>query len=200
MNEESEMNTFQSSKGSSNIDLTISNNKLLKEVQEWKINEEESCSDHKIIQFYIAQYSNQETEKNFHCVKYITRAENLKKFEAFVTQEIAKHMCGSSWEEGNRALDKYVSSRIANAEDVEDTVNKFSDALTTECNKSFKVGRTYMKTNKPKTVPWWTEDLTIARKRVNAFRRKYQRTKPITIPVTNGKPNTTQKRLNAKQK
>ena len=42
MNEESEMNTFQSSRGSSNIDLTINNNKLLKEVQEWKISEEES--------------------------------------------------------------------------------------------------------------------------------------------------------------
>jgi hypothetical protein len=79
-------------------------------------------------------------------------------------------------------------------------VNKFSAALTTACNKSFKVGRTYVKTNKHKTVPWWTEDLTIARKRVNAFRRKYQRTKSITIYVTNGKPNTTQKRLNTKQK
>jgi hypothetical protein len=43
INEESEMNTFQSSRGFSNIDLTISNNKLMKEVQEWKIGEEESC-------------------------------------------------------------------------------------------------------------------------------------------------------------
>jgi len=31
MNEDSELNTFQSSRGLSNIDLTISNNKLLKE-------------------------------------------------------------------------------------------------------------------------------------------------------------------------
>src|SRR5215510_8054594 len=38
--EKSEMKTFQSSRGSSNIDLTISNNRLLKEVQEWKISEE----------------------------------------------------------------------------------------------------------------------------------------------------------------
>jgi len=30
MNEDSEMNTFQGSRGSSNIDLTICNNKLLK--------------------------------------------------------------------------------------------------------------------------------------------------------------------------
>ena len=47
-NEKSEIKTFQSSRGSSNIHLTISN-KLLKEIQDWKISEEESCSDHKII-------------------------------------------------------------------------------------------------------------------------------------------------------
>jgi hypothetical protein len=60
---------------------------------------------------------------------------------------------------------------------MEDIVNKYSDALTTACNKSFKKGRAFRKTNKDKMVPWWTEDLTIARKRVNAFGRKYQRTK-----------------------
>ena len=59
MNEDSEMTTFQSTRGSSYIDLTISNYKLLKEVQEWKIIEEESCSDHKITQFYIGQYNAQ---------------------------------------------------------------------------------------------------------------------------------------------
>ena len=46
MNEDSEMTTFKSNRGPNNIYLTISNNKLLKEVQEWKISEEESCSDH----------------------------------------------------------------------------------------------------------------------------------------------------------
>ena len=54
MNEDSEMTTVQSNRGSNNIYLTISNNKLLKKVQEWKISEAESCSDHKIIQFQIA--------------------------------------------------------------------------------------------------------------------------------------------------
>jgi exonuclease III len=57
MNEESYMKMFQSSRGSSNTDLTISNYKLLKEVQECKISEEESCSDHKIIQFCIGKYN-----------------------------------------------------------------------------------------------------------------------------------------------
>jgi hypothetical protein len=65
INEKSEMKTFQSSRGSSKIDLTISNTKLLKEVQEWIISEEESCSDHKIIQFCIRQYNAQQKKNNF---------------------------------------------------------------------------------------------------------------------------------------
>jgi hypothetical protein len=177
INGESDMKTFQSSRGSSNIDLTISYYKLLKEVQEWKISEEESCSDHRIIQFCIGQYNAQQTGNNFQSIKYIAKEENLKNFEASVTQEIAEQMCGSSWEQETIALDKYISSRIATTEGMEDIVNSFSDALTTACNKSFKIGKAFMKTNKHKTVPWWTEDLTITRKRVNPFRMKYQRTK-----------------------
>jgi hypothetical protein len=65
MNEECEMKTFQSSRGSSNTDLTISNNRLLKKVQEWKISEEESCSDHKIIQFCTGQQNVHKAGKHF---------------------------------------------------------------------------------------------------------------------------------------
>jgi len=111
------MKTFQSNRGSSNIDLTITNYKLLNEVQEWKISQEESCSDHKIIQFCIGQYNAQQTGNNFQSIKYMGKEENLQKFEASVTQEIAGQMCGSSWEEKTIALDKYISSRIATTED-----------------------------------------------------------------------------------
>jgi len=90
MNEDSEMTAFQSTRGSSNIDLTISNNKLLKEVQEWKIIEEESCSDHKIIQFYIGQYNAHQTGNEFQSIKYVVREENRRKFETLITQEMAK--------------------------------------------------------------------------------------------------------------
>jgi hypothetical protein len=86
-------------------------------------------------------------------------------------------MCETSCEEEEKDLDEYISSRIANIEDVEDAVNKFSDAVTKACNKSFKISRATTKPKNKRTVPWWTEDLTISRKRVNAFRRKYQRTR-----------------------
>ena len=121
MNEETDMKTFQSSRGCSNIDLIISNNKLLKEVQEWKISEEESCSDHKIIQLCIGQNNVQQTGYNFQCIKYITRGENLKIFQASLTQEIAEQLCGSKWEGDNKDLDKYLATRIANTEDMENS-------------------------------------------------------------------------------
>jgi hypothetical protein len=56
-------------------------------------------------------------------------------------------MCGSSWEEETVALDKYVSSRIATTVDMKDIVNRFSDALTTACHKSFKIGKAFTKIN-----------------------------------------------------
>ena len=49
INEGSAMTTFQSSRGSSNIDLTIANNPILAAIEDWEILEEESCSDHNII-------------------------------------------------------------------------------------------------------------------------------------------------------
>jgi hypothetical protein len=44
-NEESERTTFHNSRGSSNIDLTITNNKLISYVNRWEISSEESLSD-----------------------------------------------------------------------------------------------------------------------------------------------------------
>jgi len=53
INEGSERTTFQSSGGSSNIDLTIVNNHMLAVIEDWEILEEESCSDHNIIKYKV---------------------------------------------------------------------------------------------------------------------------------------------------
>jgi len=46
INEESESTTYHSRRGKSNIDLTITNNRLLMAVKGWQISSEDSCSDH----------------------------------------------------------------------------------------------------------------------------------------------------------
>jgi len=66
---------------------------------------------------------------------------------------MAKQMCGSRRGEDNRILDKCISLQIANTEDMEDIVRKFSDALTAACDKSLKKARTHKKTHKQKGCP-----------------------------------------------
>jgi hypothetical protein len=59
---------------------------------------------------------------------------------------------------------------------MEVVVEELHDALESACKSSFRL----LRTNKAlphKPVPWWTERLTILRKKVNAQRRRYQRTR-----------------------
>jgi len=53
VNEDSPRKTFQISRGSSNIDLTIVNNQMLPVIKNWEKSEEESVSDHNILIFNI---------------------------------------------------------------------------------------------------------------------------------------------------
>jgi len=105
MNEDSEMTTFQITRGSSKKDLTVNNSKLLKVVQVWKIIEEESCSDHKIIQFYTGKYNAHKTGSDFQNRKYVLREENRRKFDTLINQEMAKQKCGFRRGEDNSILD-----------------------------------------------------------------------------------------------
>jgi len=71
MNEESERTTFQSRRRSSNIDLTVINNRLLQNFHDWEISEDESCSDHNIIKFKLGHEIKQVTQRNHHGLRHI---------------------------------------------------------------------------------------------------------------------------------
>jgi len=45
------------------------------------------------------------------------------------------------------------------------------------CEQSFKTNKARRTTQKYKSVPWWTQELTTMRKTTNNLRRKYQRTR-----------------------
>jgi len=53
INVKSERSTFHNSKGSSNIDLTITNDKLISDVIGWEIGTEESLSGHNYLKYEI---------------------------------------------------------------------------------------------------------------------------------------------------
>jgi len=78
---------------------------------------------------------------------------------------------------GVEGLDEHLSQRVAAAPCMETVIEEFKEALETACRSSFRIRNTTQKATSHKSVPWWTPNLTIMRKKVNAQRRKYQRTK-----------------------
>ena len=79
LNEATETPTFQSNMGSSRIDLTITNSRLVCYVCDWICGEEESCSDHNIANFKTASVNNGKGKTNYMGVCYITKKEDYKK-------------------------------------------------------------------------------------------------------------------------
>jgi len=74
-------------------------------------------------------------------------------------------------------LDKYLSTKITTEEDLEQNIDLFAEAVQSACRRTFQNTTTREKTSKKTSVPWWTDNLTIMRKKVNACRRLFQRTR-----------------------
>jgi len=80
-------------------------------------------------------------------------------------------------EGGTEELDKYVSTRTAAENNLKQHIELISEAIQSACYGTFRNTTTREKNNNKKTVLWWTDNLTIMRRRVNAYRRLFQRTK-----------------------
>jgi len=74
-------------------------------------------------------------------------------------------------------LDETFSSIITAELDIEKRIDEFSEVIKMACNKSFTKHGATKKITAHKTVPWWTQELPVLRKRTNAQRRLYQRTR-----------------------
>jgi len=55
-------------------------------------------------------------------------------------------------------------------------MSKFTSIITATCDATFKVSRPRDRDTKGRSVPWWSSELTVLRKRALALRR-YQRTR-----------------------
>jgi len=176
MNEESCYTTFRSSRGASNIDIRVANNQALDIVREWVISDQESCSDHSILKYVLGNGTSRWTGVNTG-VRYKVTKKDSEKFQVNLLQLMEQRFCGSNSEVGEtEELDETLSLRVGKAPNME-TIVELHDVLVSACNSSFKILRTTKKASTYKSVPWWTEGLTILRKKVNAQRRQYQRTR-----------------------
>ena len=180
INEESESTTYHSKRGKSNIDLTITNNRLLRAVNGWEISSEDSCSDHNFLKYNIGTVNcsqNSHDEGNHLGIRYIEKDDKYDEFDRNLVQEAYKTFKNVKWEGSTEELDMQLSTTASVVKDLEKFVDTFTETLQSTCRRTFKTISTSNKINKMKSVPWWTANLTIMRKRINALRRQYQRTR-----------------------
>ena len=88
-NDNTEIPSFETARGKSWIDLTISNHILLGHITDWSIGDEESCSDHKLITFKIGEVSHA-TTRTFQRLRYITTEEGYNKFNHQLAAHLSK--------------------------------------------------------------------------------------------------------------
>jgi len=74
------------------------------------------------------------------------------------------------------SLDNETATQAKETRDTEEAVDTLQEANTLACNNSFKTAKTIPERNNEKSIPWWTQEFAIKRKRLTALRRRYQRT------------------------
>jgi len=60
-------------------------------------------------------------------------------------------------EGGREELDRFLSTKTATENDLEQQVDNFSEAVQTSCWKAFQITETRKKNKNKKSVPWWTK-------------------------------------------
>ena len=177
VNKDSNNTTFRNSLGTSDIDLTIISTHLLNNVTGWTICDQESISDHNFIKFDIKQSRDTLHSEIIPKWLYKTNKESCTKFLANFHRILKNKFQIQHIDTSVEDLDDTLCSLLNKDTDVEKRIDDFSESIITACNLSCNRYRTTKKTATHKSVPRWTTDLTVKRKRTNALRKLYQRTK-----------------------
>jgi len=148
--------------------LTILNNQAIGLISGWAIHDKDSYSDHNIIKYGLGNANDitQPTGNNKGGVRYIVEERDIGKFQGSLIQIMEQLLIGMNKERGGiEGLDKHLSQRVAAAPCMETVIGELQEALEIACRTSFKIWNISQKATSHKSVPWWTQNLTILRKR-----------------------------------
>lgn len=144
--------TYESSRGSSYIDITLTNEKLYKKVINWKVErEEELLSDHNVITFEILLEKDNELNTN---TRYNMKKANWEKFKTEVQQEIMSIVQDITIEEQK--------------EEVNALVTKMHDKIKEITENNIPKVKT-----KRNTIHYWNEELEKQKQKCKKYRREY---------------------------
>jgi hypothetical protein len=162
LNESTETPTFQCNRGSSCVDLTITNSRLVQYVLDCICGEEESCSDHNIVNFKITSVNNGKGKMNNMGVCYITNQEDYKKFDTHLATNFISTFNRINKMDINN-LDEELQGKVKQY-NTEDLIHDCFLCVTAACNTTFRIS----KGRKPKTrrtVQWWNSELKVLQKK-----------------------------------
>ena len=134
--------------------------------------------DHEITTFNLgmARQDRPITNTDYVGIRYIVKEEDFEKFEVILASNMLSKFNCASTKEGLAKTDQELCDKLNLYEDMDKLVDTAFSCITAACNTVFKVSRGAKRVLKKLTNPWWTEELTVLRKRTNALRRRYQRT------------------------
>ena len=159
--------TFSGALGDSWIDITATTINIAHKIQNWQVSEEETHSDHNLITYNtipLHSHSNITRQPNNSTRKFATQVGRWKEFEQKIQQA------------NNKWLDNIKKSTCKDQLDgVITTIWEELNEINSKCFPPF------MPTNK--YVPWWSPELKILRKQVNAAKRRIRRCKNPTLKV-----------------
>ena len=139
--------------------------------------EEASCANHNIIFFEIDSRANSCKTKQCTAKRYKTKDERWGTFTYNLARNLKENFdClddTSDW----TVYDNEISQKIKLYPDTDQVIQKFISAVTAACDTTFNVTKPGNRAAKKRSVPWWTEGLTLLCKKMLALRRRYQRTK-----------------------
>jgi hypothetical protein len=149
MNDPSTKTTFENRIGKSNIDLTILTSNLLRRMTEWKISEEQSNSDHSIINYDSKTGDNHKNNNKIMEQKHKVNEGNKENTRRTVESMLVKQ----SNENREDDLDNKLYKRIIKDNHTEKQIEQFSEAMRIACDQSFKPKMAPGTLRKHKSVP-----------------------------------------------
>ena len=177
MNVDTSSPTFETIRGRSWIDLTLCNSILAQKTSGWTCGDEESCADHKIIFFNMVAERSNGNAVHYPGKRYLTKTGDWGKFvNKLTTNLLLNFRCLISPNDPTKC-DEELSNKVKQFTDLGETMHKFISAVAAASDAAFRVSRASDRALKKRSVPWWTGELTLLRKKALALRRRYQRTR-----------------------
>jgi hypothetical protein len=118
INEESPKTTFHSSRGQSNIDITITDGKMLAAIENWGTADEENASDHNIITFHITIEKDEAKITNSPGFRFVVKEKQRSVFYEKIYSTISKKFYIERKREGQEGMDDELSRRVKGELDI----------------------------------------------------------------------------------